>query len=214
MKNIIFIAPPAAGKGTYSNYLKDEFNYEHLSTGDMLREEISLGTELGLKVKNIIDSGGLVDDDTITELLKNKLNKIIGRPFVLDGFPRTLNQTNTLDKLLKSMNIPYVCIYLSINEEDALKRTLGRLTCKCGRSYNINDSKFSPKVEGICDYCNEKLIIRNDDNEESFKVRFNTYLENTKPIIDHYEKFNKLVRIDAMNSSEFIKEELKKALND
>lgn len=214
MKNIIFIAPPAAGKGTYSNYLKENYNYEHLSTGDMLREEISLGTDLGLKVKNIIDNGGLVDDDTITELLKNKLNKILGKPFVLDGFPRTLNQADTLDNIFKEFSIDYIAIYLTINEEDALKRTLGRLTCKCGRSYNINNPEFTPKVEGICDSCGEKLIKRNDDNETSFKVRFNTYLDNTKHIIDHYEKLNKLVQIDAMSGSDNIIDELKKAIND
>ena len=130
MKNIIFIAPPAAGKGTQSDMLKTKFNYYHISTGDMLREAINSGSELGLSIKSIIDEGKLVTDDIMIDLIKNKLNEIEGKPFILDGFPRTLNQASALGSMLDNLNITnYVTIYLKLDEEIAAKRILGRLTC-------------------------------------------------------------------------------------
>ena len=136
MKNVIFIAPPVAGKGTQSNILK-EMGYEHISTGDMLRTEMKNKTEIGLSIQNIMDNGGLVSDEIVNELIKNKLSNTY-KPFILDGYPRTLNQAIMLDELLNNINISnYEVIYLHINLEDALKRALGRLTCECGMSYNI-----------------------------------------------------------------------------
>ena len=113
MKNIIFIAPPAAGKGTQSTMLKESFGYNHLSTGDMLREVVSSGTDFGLQVKNIIDRGELVSDELIISLINDKLAKIDGKPFILDGFPRTLNQAKSLDNMLDK---DYEVIYLDLSE--------------------------------------------------------------------------------------------------
>ena len=122
MKNIIFIAPPAAGKGTQSTMLKEKFNYNHLSTGDMLREAIASGSEFGLMLKNIIDEGKLVSDDIMIDLIKGKLSNLEGKPFILDGFPRTLNQAIALESLLDK---EYEVIYLDLSEEEAVNRILG-----------------------------------------------------------------------------------------
>ena len=190
MKNIIFIAPPAAGKGTQSNLLKDKYGYVHISTGDMLREIVSSDSELSKVVKNIIDKGNLVSDDLIFKLLKSKLNSIKGKPFILDGFPRTLNQALFLDNDLKIDN--YIVIYLDLSKEDAIKRIDGRLTCSCGKSYNLNDINLKPKIIDICDNCGNVLVKRNDDNLEAFKIRFDVFLNNNKPLIDYYKNKNKL----------------------
>ena len=212
MKNIIFIAPPAAGKGTLSNLLQVNYDYDHISTGDMLREEIALESELGLRVKNIIESGQLVDDETITELLKNKLSKLTGKPFVLDGFPRTLNQAKSLKLLFEELNIDYCVISLEIDEQTAMERSLGRLTCSCGRSYNMYNDALKPKVENICDDCGNTLVKRNDDNEESFKVRFKTFLDNTAPIVDFYKELNKLYEVNVNDGSDIAFKNIEKVI--
>ena len=201
MKNIIFIAPPAAGKGTQSTMLKDKYNYNHLSTGDMLREAIASGSTLGLKVKNIIDRGELVSDDIMIDLIKDKLSSESGKPFILDGFPRTLNQAKSLDNMLDD---DYVVIYLDLSEEEATNRIVYRLTCKCGKSYNLNVDSLKPIVDGICDVCGSELIKRNDDNLESFKIRYNLFLENTKPLIEYYDNKKKLRKIDVNRNVEDI----------
>ena len=193
MKNIIFIAPPAAGKGTQSNMLKEKFDYAHISTGDMLREAINSGSKLGMDVKNIIDKGELVSDDIIIKLVEEKLASLNGKPFILDGFPRTLNQAKSLDNIIDDN---YVAIYLNLSEEEAVKRITGRLTCSCGKSYNVNIDSLKPKVEGICDDCGSALIKRDDDNVDAFKVRFKTFLDNTNSLLDYYEEKNKLVKIN------------------
>lgn len=211
MKSVIFIAPPAAGKGTQSSRLED-LGYIHISTGDMLREEISSGSKLGMEIKEIIDKGNLVSDELVYELIKNKLNNIT-KPFILDGYPRTLTQAESLDNLLQELNLNnYEVIYLDLPFEEALKRALGRLTCSCGASYNIYYENLAPKEEGICDKCGKELTKRCDDNEESFKVRFDTFINNTKPIKEYYENKNKLHIIDALASNEEITDKIKEIL--
>ena len=212
MKNIIFIAPPAAGKGTQSNLLKDKYGYVHISTGDMLREIVSSDSELGKVVKNIIDKGNLVSDDLIFELLKNKLSNIEGKPFILDGFPRTLNQALFLDNNLKIEN--YIVIYLELSKADAVKRINGRLTCSCGKSYNLNDNNLKPKVTDICDVCGKKLVKRDDDNLEAFKIRFDVFLKNIKPLIDYYKDKNKLKVVNVNRDVNDIFREILKVVAD
>ena len=211
MKNIIFIAPPAAGKGTQSNMLKEKFGYIHISTGDMLREAISSGSKLGMEVKNIIDKGELVSDDLIIKLVKDKLASLEGKPFILDGFPRTLNQAKSLDEILTD---DYIVIYLDLAESEAINRITGRLTCNCGKSYNVNIDKLKPKVDGICDNCGSKLIKRDDDNVESFKVRFKTFLDNTDSILKYYEDKKRLVKIDVNRDVQDIFESILEVAND
>lgn len=211
MKNIIFIAPPAAGKGTQSNMLKEKFGYNHISTGDMLREAINSGSEIGKEVKNIIDKGELVSDDLIIKLVKDKLTSLKGKPFILDGFPRTLNQAESLDKILRD---DYIVIYLDLDESEAINRITGRLTCNCGKSYNVNIDKLKPKVDGICDNCGSILIKRDDDNVESFKVRFKTFLDNTDSILKYYEDKEKLIKIDVNKDVQDIFESILEVAND
>ena len=211
MKNIIFIAPPAAGKGTQSNMLKEKFGYNHISTGDMLREAINSCSEIGAEVKNIIDKGELVSDDIIIKLVKDKLTSLKGKPFILDGFPRTLNQAKSLDEILTD---DYIVIYLDLAESEAINRITGRLTCNCGKSYNVNIDKLKPKVDGICDKCGSILIKRDDDNVESFKVRFKTFLDNTDSILKYYEDKEKLIKIDVNKDVQDIFESILEVAND
>ena len=192
MKNIIFIAPPAAGKGTQSNMLKDKYGYVHISVGDLLRKEVALETASGKAVKNIIEKGELVADDLVFAILEKHLRNIVGKPFILDGFPRTLNQAKTLDKFLND----YEVIYLDLAKEKAVKRMLNRLVCECGKSYNLDDETLKPKTEGFCDNCGKKLVKRDDDNVEIFAKRYDNFLTNIEPIKDYYKAKNKLHMID------------------
>lgn len=204
--NIIFIAPPAAGKGTQSSLLERYYNYMHLSTGDLLRKEMADNTELGTQIENIISKGELVSDEIITKLLKNELENINHQKFILDGYPRNLNQAQTLTEILKDLNINnYFVIYLDLDIETAKERALGRIFCpKCRASYNKYFQNLMPKENGICDKCHNELVQRTDDNEEAFKKRFQTYLNVTNPLLDYYRKINKLHVVDASLSAEEI----------
>ena len=218
MRNIIFIAPPAAGKGTVSDYLVKNYNYIHISTGDLLRDEIKSGSEFGKEIDKIISTGNLVSDEIIVRLMEEKINSLdINKPFILDGFPRTLVQARKLDELLITLGVTNnIAIYLEIDIEEATKRVLGRIVCpKCKRSYNLFNEGLKPKLENTCDDCGIELEKRSDDNEETFKIRFNSYLENTSPILDYYKEKHLLVSIDATSGlSNMLKEIIKEAKND
>ena len=213
MKNIIFIAPPAAGKGTQSELLVKEFDYKHISTGDLLREKQNDGSLLGNKIKDLLAGGNLVDDNIVTELLKEKLSNITGS-FILDGYPRTINQAKILNELLSELNLNIgAVIYLNVDCNTALQRALGRITCpKCNKIYNKYKDSMKPKVNYICDECNVELIGRSDDNEESFKIRFDTYLNNTKPLLDYYRDLGLLNIIDKIDTPHETHEEVKKVI--
>ena len=208
MTNFVFIAPPAAGKGTQSKFLVDKYGYNHISTGDLLREEVANKTPLGIQINEIISSGKLVDDELVLTLLKNKLSLVLSdnKPFIIDGFPRTPNQAEMLTKCFNDLNVDnYKVIYMDLDYEEAKKRVLGRLVCSgCGKSYNDMVESLMPKQEGICDSCSSKLDKRSDDTEETFKDRFDTYINNAKPILDYYKGLNKLINIDASNDAEDI----------
>jgi len=200
MKNIIFIAPPAAGKGTVSDYLVKNFNYEHISTGDLLREEITSGSDFGKEIDKIISTGSLVSDDIMSKLMDTRLKELDkDKPFILDGFPRTLNQAEKLNEMLVSNKVTNnVAIYLDIDLNKALERVLGRVICpNCKKSYNVNNIELKPKNGNLCDDCNVELEHRSDDNEETFKVRFQTFLDNNSPILDYYQKLGVLRNVDA-----------------
>ena len=208
MTDFVFIAPPAAGKGTQSKMLVEKYGYVHISTGDLLREEILKQTTLGMQIDKIISEGKLVDDELVLEMLKGNLQSIIEdhKSFIIDGFPRTINQAKLLDELLSKLNKDdYKVIYMNLDYLDAENRVLGRLMClKCGKSYNDKIESLMPKHEGICDSCGTVLEKRTDDTKETFKVRFDTYMENTEPIIEFYNSKNKLINIDANKSAEDI----------
>ncbi len=188
MNNIILIAPPAAGKGTQATMLKDKYNIAHISTGDLLRNEVATGSKRGLYIGQIQAEGGIVDDDIVLELLEKRIQKSdCDNGYILDGFPRTINQAEKFNEMIARYNKPinYV-IFLDIKKEEAMKRTLGRVTCpECKTIYSLYKDKF--EIEGICNKCHFKLEYRNDDNEETFNKRFDTYLDKTKPLIDYYQ---------------------------
>lgn len=205
MKNIIFIAPAGAGKGTQSDLLVKKYGYVHISTGDLFRAEMSSGSELGKKVSDIVNSGKLVSDDIMTAMLKNRLsNPDIKNGFIIDGYPRTAEQAHILNDLATELGITnFVTLYLDMDYETAKNRALGRITCpQCKRGYNKFVDSLKPLVEGLCDDCHVELTSRDDDNEESFKVRYNTYIENTQAIIDYYDSLGILERIDNSGTPE------------
>lgn len=208
MVNFVFIAPPAAGKGTQSKLLVEKYGYNHISTGDLLREEVNRKTDLGIQLNSIMSSGKLVDDNTVLTLLRNKLSSLSksNESFIIDGFPRTLNQAQMLDELFSKLNLEdYKVIYMNLDYEEAKKRVLGRLICpKCGKSFHESVEGLIPKISGKCDSCSSDLIKRSDDTEATFKDRFDTYISNVLPIIDYYNDLNKLLNVDASKNAEDI----------
>lgn len=200
MKNIIFIAPPAAGKGTISNMLTDTYHMTHISTGDLLREETSSDSELGKYIKEQMQSGALVNDKIILDLLKKRIAKDdCNDGYILDGFPRNVEQAIAYENILKELNkdLGYVFL-LDVDKELAKKRIVGRISCpQCGAVYNEYMEETKPKKDGICDKCNISLVKRDDDNEETFEKRFTTYFEKTEPLINYYKEKGVLYNIPA-----------------
>lgn len=203
MKNIIFLAPPAAGKGTLSEMLVDKYGYGHISTGDLLREEIKNQTEIGKQAEDLMKQGKFVSDDVIIELISNRITKPdCENGYILDGFPRTLVQAEKYDELLKELGKDLgVVIYINIDKEMAMKRACSRITCpKCGKIYNKYSNEMKPKVEGICDDCGVELTQRSDDSEETFIKRFDEYVNKTMPLFDYYKNKGVLKTIEAHES--------------
>ena len=214
MKNIIFVAPPAAGKGTASEKLVSKFNYKHISTGDLLREARKKDDDLGRKIATLMDEGALVTDDIVLVLLKNTLKDIKNEAFILDGFPRNINQANALEEIFNNLQISdYVVIYLNIDFEKALNRTLGRLLCpNCKRGYNKDSALLKPKKDGICDTCGSTLITRSDDTKETFEIRFNNYMKETNPVLKYYQEKNKLCTISTDNNIDEIMQNIERVI--
>jgi adenylate kinase len=199
MKNIMFIAPPAAGKGTQAELVVEKYHIPHISTGDILREISKEDSEIGEYVRETMASGKLVKDEITYQLIEDRLKKEdCKNGFLMDGFPRNLDQAIEYDKILKKLNYEVGnVILIDIDKEILEKRITGRRLCeKCGAIYNINDENMTPKIESVCDDCGGKLYQRSDDNLESFQTRYQTYLDKTEPIIDHYKKQNVLKVVD------------------
>ena len=202
--NIILLAPPAAGKGTQAELLTEEYNLNHISTGDLLREASQEQTEFGNKLKSMLESGNLVSDEIVLEVLDKYLDKTNNFNLLLDGFPRDIYQAEKLDELLKSKGskIDYVFL-LNVDKDTLLYRITGRRLCKsCGAIYNVNIDPLKPKVDSICDKCGSSLIARKDDNAETFKVRYQEYETQTMPLINYYQNQNNLFEIDSSISKE------------
>lgn len=211
MKNIIFLAPPAAGKGTFSEYLIENFNYYHISSGDLLREKSLKDLELAFKLKQ----GMLINDDYVINLVQEKLNSFNQKqPFILDGFPRTINQVYLLENIIDLDN--FKVIYIDVEKNILEKRVTGRLSCpKCGRSYNDYFEKFKPKHSNLCDDCKIKLLKRNDDNKNAFLNRYEQYMNLTKPVLDYFNQKGMLVYISNNNEDQTLAfNKLLEAIND
>ena len=216
MKNIIFIAPPAAGKGTISLMICSKYNIPHISTGELLRNEIAISSKIGLQIKESMALGKFVSDEVITKLLKKRLsNKDCKKGYILDGYPRNLAQAKIYDSILEELSMDTgIVIFLDIDKDTALKRVMSRIICsKCGMSYNLSVESLSPVREGICDNCSSSLKVRSDDTENTFNDRYDTYMKETYPLVEYYESKNNLIRIDVSNKSpEEIFEEIKKVI--
>lgn len=183
MKCIILIAAPAAGKGTISKYIEDKYNYKHISTGDLLRDEVRKKTKIGLEIKPLIEKGSLVGDDIIEEVFKKEFNKTKTN-IILDGIPRTLPQAKMLDNLdEESENVEITkVINIDIDKEIAIDRIENRLICEsCGSVYNKNIIK-----ENVCTKCGGNLSSRSDDTKETFLDRYDTFVKQTKPLLEYY----------------------------
>ncbi len=193
---LILLGPPGCGKGTQAFALKDALNLEHLSTGDLFRNAITNKTTAGLEAKSFIDQGLLVPDEITSKILKEALVSS-DKDFLLDGFPRTINQAETLEGMSREHDFPIDAVLnFQVPEEILIERLTGRRICpKDGSSYHLLNRP--PKVEGICDLCGSKLIQRPDDNEKSAIIRLNEYNSKTKPLIDFYTEKGILINIDA-----------------
>ena len=206
MKSIILLAPPAAGKGTQSELLCEKYGFVHISTGDLIREAVSKKDEMSAYLTEQMQAGKLVSDEIILKLLDTKLEEISNASgVVLDGFPRNLEQVEKAKqyKHLNEIVGEDTCvIYLSVDYELALKRIVGRISCpKCGHVYNDMIEENQPTVKGICNNCGTELTKRSDDNEDTFKVRFETYLNQTEPLIAYYKEKGLLYEVDSSLST-------------
>lgn len=204
---ILFLGPPGSGKGTQCKRLKAELGLPHLSTGDMLRQGISLGKPECLEAKTYIDKGNLVPDEVMISIIRTRLAEPDCRKgFILDGFPRTLPQAESLDALLKQMHLSLSGVFnLLVSDEIIIERTTGRLSCsnaKCGAVYHI---KYSPpKQAGICDVCGGVLQQRTDDRLDVVQERLKVYKAQTAPLIDYYKQKGTLIEIDGSETKDVI----------
>ena len=200
---IIMLGAPGAGKGTQAKKIAAQYSIPHISTGDIFRANIKNNTELGQKAKTYMDKGELVPDSLVVDLIMDRFKEAdCANGYVLDGFPRTIPQAEALDNALKANGEKVdFTINVEVPDENIINRMSGRRACVgCGATYHI---KYNPtKVEGVCDACGEKLILRDDDKPETVKNRLSVYHEQTQPLIDYYNKAGVLAEVDGTKDME------------
>ena len=210
---LILLGAPGVGKGTQAEFISREFGIPQISTGDILRKEVKEGSELGKQAKKYMDSGALVPDDVIVGMMEKRIKADdCKNGFILDGFPRTTDQAEALDKMLEknSLTLDKV-ILIDVPKNEIVERLTGRRVCsKCGAVYHIKNNP--PKTEGVCDKCGGELIQRDDDTKEVVENRLKVYEESTMPLIDYYKKVDKLAKINGLGSIEEIFENIKAVL--
>jgi adenylate kinase len=190
-QGLVLLGPPGAGKGTQAALLAERLGLEHISTGEILREEVELGTELGRKAKAYMDRGELVPDALVIEMLRGRLDSSRSRGFILDGFPRTISQAEALERMVRLDRV----LNIRLSEEEVVRRLSARRVCKsCGRNYNLISNP--PKVEGRCDACGGELIQRDDDKPEVIRRRYRVYEAETAPLKDFYRQRGLLVEVE------------------
>ena len=210
---LILLGPPGAGKGTQAANIVNEYKAVHISTGDIFRKNIKENTELGKKAKEYMEKGLLVPDELVVELVADRLKQDdVKDGFLLDGFPRTVNQAEALDKVLESLNgkIDKV-INIEVDKSKLVAMAVGRRICRdCGATYHIS---FNPsKIEGRCDVCEGELYQRADDVEETVEKRIQVYLDETQPLIDYYTKSGAIATIDGDQDINKVFEDIRLAL--
>lgn len=206
---LVLIGSPGAGKGTQAKVLSKHFDIAHISTGDLLRDEINLKTELGLKIIDIMNAGELVSDEIVAQLLSNRIQKDdCKNGFILDGYPRNVTQAEGLPSIVGDID---KVVLITVADELIIERMVGRRGCsKCGQMFHI---KYNPpKQEGVCDVCQNALEQRKDDNEETVKNRLLVYHNSTSPIIDYYRNKGLLLEINGVGDIEEISKQLIDAL--
>ena len=215
-QELIFLGPPACGKGTQTNKLSEYLGFPHIDTGSLLRAEIAKATPDGIVAKSFIDKGQLVPPELVGKIIGNRLaEEDCAKGYVLDGYPRSLAQAEMLEEINKNVDkepASFKAIYFDIDTELLIERIVNRQSCpKCGEIYN---KKFKPsKVENICDKCQVELKTRADDNEEIARARFETYYRETAPLIEFYEKKGVLFKLDANGSIEEVWDRMIKIIN-
>ena len=215
-KELLFMGPPASGKGTQTHRLAQETGFPHVDTGSLLRSAIANETEDGLIAKSFIDKGNLVPISIVSNIIKERLMQPDCKDgFILDGFPRSLEQAQALDEIKKEIDngdaVDFKVINFEIDEDILLERIINRESCpKCGEIYN---RKFTPSKEvGICDKCHTPLTQRKDDTAEVAKSRFETYHKETEPLIEFYSNRDELINLDASGSSDEIYNKIKELI--
>ncbi|MBS3138005.1 adenylate kinase [Candidatus Woesearchaeota archaeon] len=206
---LIMLGPPGSGKGTQAERIMKKLAIPQISTGEMIRNEIKLGSELGKKVKTIVDAGNLVSDDIMIEIIKSRISqKDCKNGFILDGFPRTIKQADGLGSLLTALKLKLTAVInFAVDDENIIKRISTRRFCtKCGATYNIVTNP--PKKKEVCDSCNCALILRDDDKEETVRNRLKVYEEKTQPLIDYYRKHKLLMDVDASRSIDAVNKDV------
>lgn len=210
---LILLGPPGAGKGTQAEFIVDQYQIPHISTGDIFRKNIKEGTELGLRAKSFIDKGALVPDSLVVEIVEARLKEedcING--FLLDGFPRTEYQAEELDVVLGKMDVDLnAVINIIVDPQKLVSRAVGRRICRsCGATYHIINNPS--KTEGVCDKCGGELYQRSDDVEDTVANRINVYMNETSPLIHYYEVRDKLVNINGEQDIKVVSEDIVNAL--
>jgi len=205
MLRIILLGPPGAGKGTQAAKIVEKYKIPHISTGDILRMNIKKNTPLGIKAQEYMNKGELVPDDLIIKIAEARtLEEDCKRGYLLDGFPRTVNQAEEFDAFLeqKGFSIDKV-LNINVNQEALMERIIGRRVCKtCGATYHIKN--MPSKVEGICDICGGELYQRKDDTAETVENRIDVYNAQTKPLVEYYVNTGRLADIDGSSGSDSV----------
>ncbi|MDO4395501.1 MAG: adenylate kinase [Clostridia bacterium] len=215
MLRTVLLGPPGAGKGTQAVRIVEKYNVPHISTGDIFRENIKNGTELGKKAQEYMNKGELVPDDLVIEIATTRLlADDCKEGFLLDGFPRTVYQAEKLDEFLKEHGMELdVVIDIEVEKEELITRLTGRRVCKaCGASYHVVN--IPPKKEGICDSCGGELFQRADDTVETVNNRIEVYNEQTMPLVDYYKNADKLAVVDGALSLDTVFAEIVKAIGE
>ena len=213
--NIILLGPPGAGKGTQARKLVDEREMVQLSTGDMLREARTSGTEMGRRVAEVMDRGDLVTDEVVIGLIEEKLGEGAAGGFIFDGFPRTLAQADALDDLLARHDEKLdAVIEMQVDDEALIQRIAGRYTCaECGEVYH--DVTRRPEKDGVCDVCGgTEFKRRADDNEEALKTRLMEYYKKTSPLVGYYHAKRALRRVDGLGQIDEVSEAIRAILDE
>ena len=211
---LIIMGAPGAGKGTQAAYITEKYKIPQISTGDMFRAAVKEGTELGKAAKACMDAGKLVPDEITIGIVRERLSKAdCANGFILDGFPRTVEQADALGKILSELGVELSCVLnIHVPSEDLIERAIGRRICKsCGATYHV---KFNaPKVADTCDKCGGELYQRADDTAETMSNRLSVYEANTKPLIDYYKKQGKYIEIDGRQAIASVTAAISRALS-